>query len=103
VVVLAEDVSDAHLAGLRSENISYIFAGQSELDLALALDILNRKLGIARLLVEGGGIVNGSFLRAGLIDELHLILNPSVDGGSGAPSVSIPRTWKRMCGHRSLR
>lgn len=87
VVVLAEDVADAHLAGLRSENISYIFAGQSELDLALALDILNRELGIARLVVEGGGIVNGSFLRAGLIDELHLILNPSVDGGSGAPSV----------------
>ena len=28
VVVLTEQVSDAHLAGLRSENVSYIFAGK---------------------------------------------------------------------------
>src|SRR6201985_3680788 len=49
VVVLAETVSDAHLAGLRSEGISYIFAGDTELDLALALDILNRELGRAHV------------------------------------------------------
>ena len=38
VVVLSEQVSDAHLAGLRGEGVSYIFAGKSELDLALTLD-----------------------------------------------------------------
>ena len=43
VVVLSEMVSDAHLAGLRSEGVSYIFAGKSQLDLALTLDILNRE------------------------------------------------------------
>jgi hypothetical protein len=36
VVVLSEAVSDAHLAGLRGEGVSYFFAGRSELDLALA-------------------------------------------------------------------
>jgi riboflavin biosynthesis pyrimidine reductase len=87
VVVLTEAVSDAHLAGLRSEGVSYVFAGRSALDLALLLDILHHELGVKRLLVEGGGGVNGSFLRAGLIDELNLILNPVVDGARGAPSV----------------
>jgi riboflavin biosynthesis pyrimidine reductase len=86
VAVLSRQVSDAHLAGLRSEGISYIFAGETELDLALALEILNRELGVKRLLVEGGGTTNGSFLRAGLIDEIHLILNPAIDGTRGAPS-----------------
>jgi riboflavin biosynthesis pyrimidine reductase len=86
VAVLTRAVSDAHLAGLRSEGISYIFGGETELDLALALEILNRELGVKRLLVEGGGITNGSFLRAGLIDEIHLILNPAIDGTKGAPS-----------------
>ena len=66
VVVLSEAVSDAHLAGLRGEGVSYIFAGKSELDLALTLDILNRELGVKRLLLEGGGGANGAFLRAGL-------------------------------------
>jgi|SRR5450756_995303 len=87
VVVLAETVSDAHLAGLRGEGVSYFFAGRSELDLALVLDVLNRELGVKRLLLEGGGGSNGAFLRAGLIDELDLILCPAVDGAKGAPSV----------------
>src|SRR5712672_4681046 len=87
VVVLSEAVSNAHLAGLRSEGVSYIFAGKSELDLTLTLDILNRELGVKRLLLEGGGGANGAFLRAGLVDELYLILCPAVDGSKGAPSV----------------
>jgi riboflavin biosynthesis pyrimidine reductase len=87
VAVLSEQVSDAHLAGLRGEGISYIFAGKTELDLGLALEILNRELGVKRLLLEGGGGANGAFLRAGLVDELSLVLCPTVDGAKGAPSV----------------
>jgi len=87
VVVLSETVSDAHLAGLRSEGVSYIFAGKSQLDLPLMLDILNSELGVERLLLEGGGGTNGAFLRAGLVNELNLALCPVVDGANGAPSV----------------
>ena len=87
VVVLTESVPDSHLAGLRGEGVSYIFAGKSEIDLALTLEILNRELGVKRLLLEGGGAANGAFLRAGLVDELNLILCPAVDGARGAPIV----------------
>jgi len=87
VAVLSEAVTDAHLAGLRSEGVSYFFAGKSRIDLALTLDILNRELGVKRVLVEGGGGINGAFLRSGLIDELNLLLCPTVDGARGAPSV----------------
>ncbi len=87
VVVLSEQVSDAHLAGLRGEGISYIFAGKADLDLGLTLEILNRELGVKRLLLEGGGVANGAFLRAGLVDEISLILCPAVDGAKGAPSI----------------
>lgn len=87
VVVLTENVPDSHLAGLRGEGVSYVFAGKSEIDLALMLDILARELGVKRLLVEGGGVANGAFLRAGLIDEFNLILSPAIDGAKGAPFV----------------
>jgi riboflavin biosynthesis pyrimidine reductase len=87
VAVLTELVSDAHLAGLRQDGVSYIFAGERELDLRLALEILNRELGIERLLLEGGGKSNGSFLRAGLIDEISLAICPAVDGARGGPHV----------------
>jgi riboflavin biosynthesis pyrimidine reductase len=39
-----------------------------------------------RLLVEGGGGANGTFFRAGLIDEISLVICPAVDGAKGAPS-----------------
>src|SRR5258707_4755022 len=87
VVVLTERVSDAHLAGLRQDGVSYIFAGAQELDLGLALEILNRQLGLERLLLEGGGGSNGAFLRACLIDEISLAICPAIDGARGAPSI----------------
>jgi riboflavin biosynthesis pyrimidine reductase len=87
LVILTEQVSDTHLAGLRADGISYIFAGATEIDLAAALETLNRDLGIERLMLEGGGGANGALLRAGLVDEISLVVCPVVDGGSGAPSV----------------
>ena len=99
VAVLTERVSDAHLAGLRQDGVSYIFAGGHELDLGLALEILNRELGLERLLLEGGGGSNGAFLRAGLIDEISLAICPAVDGAKGAPSIFDSR--RQGCRRRS--
>lgn len=87
LVILTEAVPDSHLAGLRADGVSYIFAGASEIDLAAALETLNRELGIERLLLEGGGGANGALLRAGLIDELSIVISAAIDGSSGAPSV----------------
>ncbi|HEU4655423.1 MAG TPA: RibD family protein [Steroidobacteraceae bacterium] len=87
VVVLTEKVSDAHLAGLRKDGVSYFFAGRDSIDLALTLEILNRELGVNRVLMEGGGDANGECLRAGLIDEISIVTCPAVDGSKGAPSV----------------
>ena len=87
VAVLTETVSDAHLAGLRKDGVSHIFAGARELDLGRALNILNEELGIKRLELNGGGVTNGSFLRAGLIDDISLAIFPAVDGAKGAPCV----------------
>jgi riboflavin biosynthesis pyrimidine reductase len=87
VTVLTRRVSDAHLAGLRADGVSYFFAGHDKLDLADLLETLNRELGVKRVLLEGGGVANGAFLRAGLVDELSLVICPAVDGARGAPTV----------------
>ena len=87
LVVLTQASSDSHLAGLREDGVSYIFAGEQAIDLAAALETLNRELGICRLLLEGGGAANGALLQAGLVDELSLIVAPSVEGVPGGPAV----------------
>lgn len=83
VCILTEAVSDDHLAELRRDGISYVFAGKSDIDLSLALDRLAREFGIKRLLLEGGGGINGSFLARGLIDEVSLLVTPVADGHDG--------------------
>ncbi|MCX4198548.1 dihydrofolate reductase family protein, partial [Methylobacterium organophilum] len=87
VVVLTESVPDSHLRALRAGGQSYLFAGDRAVDFPLAAAKLRALFGIERLLVEGGGHINGSMLKAGLIDELSLLLVPAVDGLSGTPAV----------------
>ena len=36
---------------------------------------------------EGGGGANGALLRAGLVDEISLVISPVVDGSTGGPIV----------------
>lgn len=78
IEVLCEDVEDAYLAYLRSIGVSYIFGGQHELDLRVVLEKLDRYFNIRKLLLEGGSTLNGSFLRAGLIDALSVVILPCV-------------------------
>jgi riboflavin biosynthesis pyrimidine reductase len=49
--------------------------------------VLGRELGIKRLLVEGGGNVNGSLLAAGVVDEISLLVAPAIDGAVGVTGV----------------
>lgn len=87
IVVLSAQVSDAYLAHLRGLGISYLFAGHDGRDLALAMQTLGTTFGTRRVLLEGGGVINGAFLRAGLIDEVSLMLYPGIDGLSGIHTV----------------
>lgn len=64
--------------------ISYIFAGETEIDAELALRKI-KKLGADTLLLEGGSIVNGYFERADLIDELSIVVAPAVADEKSKP------------------
>jgi riboflavin biosynthesis pyrimidine reductase len=51
------------------------------------LATLGEELELDRFILEGGGHLNGAFLRSGLIDEISLMLVPAIDGTAGAPAV----------------
>ena len=80
VAVLSERVSDEYLAFLRERGVSYIFAGAKDIDLARALDTIGAHFGVRTLMLEGGGRINGEMLRAGLIDEVSVLVAPVADG-----------------------
>jgi 2,5-diamino-6-(ribosylamino)-4(3H)-pyrimidinone 5'-phosphate reductase len=87
ITILTESVSDGYLAFLQSKGVSYLFGGKSRIDLAKVLQKLGARFGIRKLLLEGGGKINGSFLAANLIDELSILVGPVADGSIGTPSL----------------
>ena len=86
ITILQENVSDVYIAHLRQAGVSYVFAGKDSLDLPLAIRKLKEKLGIEKMLLSGGGIVDWAFLQAGLIDEISLVIPSVIDGGTGLAS-----------------
>src|SRR3954447_22971549 len=87
ISVVSERVSTEYLALLRDTGISYVVAGESAVDLVQAVNLLGEHFGIRRLLLEGGGHINGAFLEAGLVDELSLLIAPGIDGRHDIPVV----------------
>ena len=87
VAILSERVSDEYLASLRDRGVSYLLAGRDEVDVALALEKIAARFGVRTLMLEGGGRINGSMLREGLIDEVSVLIAPVVDGRIGTPAV----------------
>jgi riboflavin biosynthesis pyrimidine reductase len=87
VAVLGEQVSDAYLAELREDGCSYIFAGPKGEDLPGAMAQLGNLFGVKKLLVEGGGRINGAFLKHRLIDEFSTLIYPAVYGVADVESI----------------
>ncbi|MCR5889168.1 RibD family protein [Hymenobacter sp. J193] len=86
IEVLTEQVSDEYLYYLQQKQISYLFAGATDVDFTLVLEQLAALFPIETLMLEGGGHLNGSLLNAGLIDELSLLVLPLADGTPKSPT-----------------
>jgi len=87
VAILTERVSNEYLATLRAGGVSYLLAGSDDVDLPLALDRIGERFGVRTLMLEGGGGINGSMLRAGLVDEVSVLVAPVVDGRVGTAAL----------------
>ena len=72
---------------LRERGVEVYAAGSARVDLNCALEKL-AKLGIRRVLVEGGGTLNFELLRLGLVDEVQVYIAPLIFGGSSAPTLA---------------
>ncbi len=83
ICIVSEQVSQAYLDTLKAQGISWICCGQERVSLYFAMEILRRDFGVKRLAVLGGGLINGAFLKAELMDELSLLIAPGIDGRTG--------------------
>ena len=87
VVILPETAPAFYLEYLQKKGISYLFAGAKGDDLRTAMQTLTEIFSVESLSLQGGGIIDGAFLQAGLIDELSLVVYPGIDGSALSPSI----------------
>lgn len=85
--ILPESAPAAYLERLRRDGISYLFAGPAGTDLRAAMRTLAETFGVRTLSLQGGGVIDGAFLQARLLDELSLVVYPGIDGAPSAPTV----------------
>ena len=101
VVLLGQDVPDSHLAELAADGVSYLVADTTTMDIGAMLELLNRELGIERILLEGGAATNGALMAAGLVDELSLVVAPALEAQTGSDRV-IEHGPEGLAGKTSL-
>jgi riboflavin biosynthesis pyrimidine reductase len=78
-IVITCAASDAGLRAEAAKVADVIVAGEETVDLAEALDALEKR-GLSRVLCEGGPHLLGDLKAAGLLDELCLSLSPTLAG-----------------------
>ncbi len=87
IVIVTQSTPKEYLHYLQDKKISYLISEGSEVDFHGAMTKLNSLFHIRTLLLEGGARINGSMLKAGLIDQLYLLVIPRVLSDPQAPSV----------------
>ncbi|MBU5478006.1 dihydrofolate reductase family protein [Eubacterium sp. MSJ-13] len=87
LIITGTNVTKEYLEYLDSRNISWIVCGKDEIDLARAAEILSEQFNVKRMGIVGGSKINTAFLKAGLLDEISILIGAGIDGRGGMPAV----------------
>ena len=86
IIAVSELISEKNLQRLRKFSLEIIVCGKNSVDISKLLGTLLKK-GIKKILLEGGGAVNWSFIKRNLIDEAIITLTPYILGGKDSVSL----------------
>lgn len=87
IVLCSRSTPAEYVEYLGRLQIEHIVAGEERVDLGEALEELNSRYGVESVRVDSGGTLNGLLLRAGLVDEVSLLISPSLEGGTTPSSI----------------
>ncbi len=85
--LVSAGVTSDYLGFLQDRQIPYLIAGEKRVNLEEALGKLHRKVGVKSMISTAGGRLNGALMRAGLLDEINIIVHPVVIGGDKTPAL----------------
>ena len=82
IVLCSNSTTKEYLEYLQKRYINYIITGDDHVDICSALKKLNSDYNIKTVRVDSGGTLNGVLLRAGIVNEISLLLHPKLVGGT---------------------
>ncbi len=82
VALCSKATPKEHIEYLKYVGVDYVVAGDEKVDLRLALEELSARYGTQIVRTDCGGTLNGVLLRAGLVAEVSVIVNPTLVGGT---------------------
>jgi 2,5-diamino-6-(ribosylamino)-4(3H)-pyrimidinone 5'-phosphate reductase len=87
IALCSRSTPETYLDYLKERRIDCIVAGNDHVDLRAALEELNVRHDVQVVRVDSGGTLNGVLLRAGLVDEVSLLIHPCLVGGMTPKSI----------------
>ncbi len=95
IIAVSESISEKNLQRLRKFSMNVIICGKNSVNIPQLLRTLLNN-GIKRILLEGGGTLNWSFIKKNLIDEAIITLTPYILGGKDSVSLVDGTGFKNL-------
>ncbi len=87
IIITSQNASREYIKYLEEKGISYIVAGENQIDLFRAVEVLASEFGVNSLGIVGGSAINTAFLDANLTDEIIILIGAGIDGRASFPTV----------------
>lgn len=81
LVLCSRSTPQEYLDFLEERYIKYMVIGYDKVNLGTALEELNTQFGVKSIRVNSGGRLNGALLMDDLVDEVCLLVHPTLVGG----------------------
>lgn len=103
VVILGRSATAEYLDFLKDKGIGFIVMDDAK-ELRKGMEILAEKFEVKSISLQGGGIIDGAMLAAGLLHELSLVVYPGIDGNTTSPSIFeyLGHSGERPAANQSL-
>jgi 2,5-diamino-6-(ribosylamino)-4(3H)-pyrimidinone 5'-phosphate reductase len=95
IIVVSERASTYNIQKIRSMGAIVITAGKRSVNLREAI-LLLEKMGFRKILAEGGGELNWSLFKLGIVEELIVTISPKLVGGRSATTLVEGEGYKKI-------
>lgn len=95
IIMVSERASTYNIQKIRSMGAITITAGKKSVNLREAI-LLLEKMGFRKILAEGGGELNWSLFKLGIVEELIVTISPKLVGGRSATTLVEGEGYKKI-------